>query len=400
MSSTDSLTIAASKPRIDWLDTIRFLACFMVIIAHCIDPYVFTSDGHVSGFAGYMVSAMRPCVPFFMMLSGALLLPMRGTSGNFFKRRFTRVLFPFLIWSVAYALFPIPTGPAEVFGTENQLAQWVTNPAIYNLLMIPINFTSSNVHFWFIFVLLGLYLFIPVLSPWVEKAPQKSLITFLAIWGFTLFLPYIHFFAFKEIHGECTWNAYGMLHPFAGYIGYLLLGYFLMKYNTLSLKKALLIGIPLFITGLLITRFGFLWTVEHAVDRSRDIELFVGTLTPNVVMMTIGLFIIFQKINFKGKVQRAIQRLSELSYGIFLVHYIISLWVMAYIAQFRAETLSKVYHRLFDATGWEWLGWVAMNQNEVLPMIEIPMGAVIVLLIATMITLVLSKLPKSKYLIG
>ena len=40
------------------------------------------------------------------MISGALLLPVRDTTGQFLKKRFTRVLFPFLLWSAFYTVFP------------------------------------------------------------------------------------------------------------------------------------------------------------------------------------------------------------------------------------------------------------------------------------------------------
>lgn len=397
MTETSGAVPAALKPRIDWPDTVRFFACVMVVLAHSIDPYVFTADAKVSTIMSFMVTAVRPCVPFFIMLSGALLLPMRGTSENFFKRRFSRVLIPFFIWSVAYALFPVP---GKVVVAENALSKWLADPQLYNLLTIPVNFNTSNVHFWFIFVLLGLYLFVPVFSPWVEKASKKSLLVFLSIWGFTLLLPYMHYFGFKEVFGECAWNLYGTFYPFSGYIGYMLLGYFLMKYNTLSLKKALLIGIPMIIVGFWITRFGFVWTVDHFVDRDRDLETFIGHLTPNVVMMTTGLFIILQKIHFYGVIQRFIRSFSELSYGIYLSHYIISIWVMWLIGRIHTLYFPEIYHTLLDATGWEWLRAVAENPQEFLPIFEILSGAVIVLILATLVTFLLSKLPKSKWLIG
>ncbi len=53
---------------------------------------------------------LRPCVPLFVMITGALLLPVRGEVSVFYKKRIPRVLWPFLIWSVIYNLFPWITG--------------------------------------------------------------------------------------------------------------------------------------------------------------------------------------------------------------------------------------------------------------------------------------------------
>ena len=44
------------------------------------------------------------------MITGALLLPVRGEISVFYKKRIPRVLWPFLVWSVIYNLFPWITG--------------------------------------------------------------------------------------------------------------------------------------------------------------------------------------------------------------------------------------------------------------------------------------------------
>ena len=53
-------------------------------------------------------------------MTGLLLLPVRQTAGVFYKKRILRILFPMLIWSVLYNLFPWFTGvlglPKEIIG--------------------------------------------------------------------------------------------------------------------------------------------------------------------------------------------------------------------------------------------------------------------------------------------
>jgi len=180
------------------------------------------------------ITFTRPCVPLFILLSGTLLLPLKRETGAFLKHRFFRVVIPFLVWSVLYVFLPLPGkivfgGPANAF-TGNM------NIDAYNLMMIPYNFTASNVHFWFIYTIIGLYLFMPVISPWIKGASKKDLIFFLCIWVITLFFPYIRLW-FPQIQGECDWNSFGMLFYFSGYLGYLIMGIFLHHYNKLSAKK-------------------------------------------------------------------------------------------------------------------------------------------------------------------
>ena len=44
------------------------------------------------------------------MITGALLLPVRGEASVFYKKRIPRVFFPFIIWSLIYNFFPWITG--------------------------------------------------------------------------------------------------------------------------------------------------------------------------------------------------------------------------------------------------------------------------------------------------
>ena len=52
------------------------------------------------------------------MITGALLLPVRGDISAFYRKRILRVFVPFLIWGVLYALFPWITG---VLGLDSKV---------------------------------------------------------------------------------------------------------------------------------------------------------------------------------------------------------------------------------------------------------------------------------------
>ena len=89
------------------LDVLRVLACFLVILLHVGVFYYQTKDdsNHVvivrdssAYVVGYMVSWCRTSVPLFFLMSGYLLLPVKMSLGDFFHRRFSRILYPFLFW--------------------------------------------------------------------------------------------------------------------------------------------------------------------------------------------------------------------------------------------------------------------------------------------------------------
>lgn len=132
------------------------------------------------------------------MLTGMLILPVRMGTGAFYRKRLMRILPPFLIASVAYNLFPALTGAlgldASVIGRIFPYAghapsqSWADS--LHNVLLIPINFSLYTTHLWYIYMLIGLYLYLPILSCWLERASEKALRGFLLLWGVSLLVPY------------------------------------------------------------------------------------------------------------------------------------------------------------------------------------------------------------------
>ena len=110
-----NVTNPTVKTHVVWLDVVRLIAMFTVVCCHCTDPFNFyPGDSPIIGdikFWGAAYGAfLRPCVPLFVMITGALLLPVREETSIFYKKRILRVFWPFLIWSVIYNLFPWFTG--------------------------------------------------------------------------------------------------------------------------------------------------------------------------------------------------------------------------------------------------------------------------------------------------
>lgn len=179
------LTLTRQTPaqHIVWLDVVRLVAMFTVVCCHCTDPFNFypgTSPDIVDiKFWGAVYgAALRPCVPLFVMITGALLLPVRGDASAFYKKRIPRVFFPFLIWSVIYNLFPWITGLLGVepkvildffpYSGEEVMRQSLAVSLGY-IAEMPFNFSLLDVHMWYIYLLIGLYLYLPIFSAWVEN---------------------------------------------------------------------------------------------------------------------------------------------------------------------------------------------------------------------------------------
>ena len=139
------------------------------------------------------------------MITRFFLFPV-GDERKFFRKRFTRVLIPSVIWCAVYAFYyyaqgrspfrpPCSTSPESPSTTA-------LKSAIYGL------------YIW----LMAIYLVAPVFSPWIVSASRKSVELFLVLWAITLLLPFIHLFV-SEVWGECYWNATPTLYYFSGFIG-------------------------------------------------------------------------------------------------------------------------------------------------------------------------------------
>lgn len=318
-----------------WLDVVRFIAMFTVVCCHCTDPFNFypgtaPNIGEIKLWGAIYGSVLRPCVPLFVMITGALLLPVRGDASTFYKKRIPRVFYPFLIWSVLYNLFPWITGllglnPQIIldffpYAGEEVMRQSFSVSLEY-ILMIPFNFSILAVHMWYIYLLIGLYLYLPVFSAWVEKASERAKLMFLLAWGVTLLLPYYYQFVSNYLWGTCSWNSFGMLYAFAGFNGYLLLGHYLKNLEW-SLKKTLTIGIPMFAVSYAVTFLGFRHITALPEYTDEMLELFFTYCSLNVVMMTIPVFMLAKKVKVNSeRMKKALANLTVCGFGIYMIHY-------------------------------------------------------------------------------
>ena len=311
----DSTLNPTQKTHIVWLDVVRLVAMFTVVCCHSADPFNFypgeppANIAEIKWWGAVYGSLLRPCVPLFVMITGALLLPVKGEVAPFYRKRIGRVFWPFLIWSVIYNLFPWITGLLGVapevildffpYSGEEVMRQSLDVSLGY-IAQMPFNFSLLDVHMWYIYLLIGLYLYMPVFSAWVEKASRKAQRWFLVAWGVTLFVPYYREFVGPYIWGSCSWNEFYMLYMFAGFNGYLLLGHYL-RHTEWSLAKTLGWGIPMFVVGFCVTFFGFRHMTASPDCTEEQLELFFYYCSLNVVLMTLPLFMLCKKVRVNSQ---------------------------------------------------------------------------------------------------
>jgi len=154
-----------------WLDNLRVISTIAVIVLHVSAPIlsqykkVSIEIWHIGNLYD---GSVRFCVPVFFMLSGTLLLSKDYKISVFLKTRFWRIIPPLVFWSIIYILY-------DYFFVDKETLskiEFVKN-------IVKKLFFGSKYHLWFVYSLLGLYLFIPILRKWIKNASKKEIQYFL-----------------------------------------------------------------------------------------------------------------------------------------------------------------------------------------------------------------------------
>jgi len=315
--------------RIVFLDWLRVIACLMVMFVHACEQFYFGSDGGFylasKGDALWVVgvdSAVRACVPLFVMASSFLLFPVTRPTGEFFRRRLLRVFVPFALWSAVY-----------VWRFDGRFVD-----CLFNFPM------ATGGHLWFVPMLLGLYLLMPLLSSWAECVTKKELRGWLLVWFFTTTFPFLRklcgivcgapsFGVTPYLYGECPWNEFGTFQFVSGFFGYMILGLYFRKFVAeLSWKRTLSVAAPLWIVGYAAVALPFylripgggVFPVSDTYATVVDLEMSWMFCSTGVALTVIAYFLVLRKLNVAGWFYgRVIRPLSEASYGTYLMHILV-----------------------------------------------------------------------------
>ncbi len=319
--------------RVVFLDYLRVIAIFMVLLLHSCELYFMGADGAVAQIAdedywwlSLFSTVTRVCVPLFVMASGYLLLPLKENQDipAFFKKRFVRVFIPFAIVSLCYLILPYFWG-----ATDGEAIKM-------GLVRLLFNFNGASAHLWFVYMILGLYMFMPVLSPWLSKVGKKGEQAFLAVWLLAStcylakgFLPQVLGSLYADsvsdgryaptFYGESFWNEFSTIYYFSGFIGYLVLAHYIRFHINWSLKKSMLIGGGLFMAGFVFTAIDYYYQLQSC-EMLWQLDMNSRNCTINVVAMTFGAFVMLKHINYSGKGFGIIEEVSNLSFGVYLWH--------------------------------------------------------------------------------
>lgn len=235
-------------------------------------------------------------VPMFLMITGMLTLNKTIDLNIFLKKKFVRIVYPLIFFLIVGALLKI-----------------------YNM-------DSFFTTYWYCWMIIAIYLAIPIINKFVSNASMKEIEYFLALFIITSLIYTICLTQKVKIALD--------LNFFIGPASYLILGYYLSKKDfKLSPNKLVLINLLIFIgiTLYKIYNKDFLY-----VDQNFVVYSLLNLSIPQIIQCA-SLFLLFRYLyesvsGISGKIRNVLENkyingfilsVSRASYGIYLFHMLI-----------------------------------------------------------------------------
>jgi surface polysaccharide O-acyltransferase-like enzyme len=289
-----------------WVDFLRVTAAFLVVWLHSSAPWLY-KYGKVTNINWHVAnitdSVVRMSVPLFFMLTGYLLLERPILLGAYFRKRIARIAVPWIAWSAIYVLWNIYYKGANI-----------------SMLYAIKSFINAGIcyHLWFLYTLLGLYLFIPVLSWGMNVNRQPRAIFFTAVWFVAVSV--IPFFN-KVLTYITVWDVKVALDVpmFCGYSGYLTAGLLL---GQLRVSRGIrLLAISAFLCSVSFTALATFFETSRS---GTFIGYFYEYLSPNVVVASMAAFLLLKECGCMVArsviLSQIVTTMSSASLGVYLIH--------------------------------------------------------------------------------
>lgn len=289
------------------LDFLRIFAMFAVVMVHTcgMKTHDLPLDDSNWQILTFIAGLMTWQIPSFVMISGRFFLdPNREVPTKRVIKAIIRLCVAFAVWNVIYQFYYILTGVYSELNWKGIIVQAIKGPY----------------HFWYIYMLVGVYLLIPFLRKITES--KKLMEYFLIL--FLLFELLINYGTMLPIIGDIieTVLNYISFHFALGYTGYFVAGYYFYKYPVSKrLEKILYAFGIMFLFG----AAGF--TVLNSVWQGIHDDWFTAYLMPNVAIESFAIYTFFIKKvarwNFKPYIMLVIEKMSEYSFGIYCIHALV-----------------------------------------------------------------------------
>lgn len=314
------------KPRLREFDFVRAFAAMSVIAIHVTAGYTaYTQSGY------YWNQAMRYAVPLFIIISGFLLYfaerdRPRLSYAGFLRKRFQKILLPYLIWTALYT----------AYSNRQHLAQWAVNDPLHPVLLWAKHLVMGTgyVHLYFLLIVLQLYLLYPLLRNWLEKYQTLLVAGSFVLTLFSQTMIYLH--QIQVLVLPSLGIPYVSLFPI--WLFYFVFGMLAARHKESWEEK--LAGKMLQVTLIWLASFALL-----LVD-SRYTKTFASSIKPSIMLFCLASYFLFYLIcvqvkETRGKIGKWLDWVALHSFLIFLLH---PLLVSLLVALANRSGLTKLWY--------------------------------------------------------
>ncbi|WP_295112339.1 acyltransferase [uncultured Methanobrevibacter sp.] len=344
--------------RIFYYDVLRAFAIIGIVFCHVSTIFVLTSINTPNLYISTFYNCFRDIsIPVFVMLSGILLLNRKDSFKNFFQKRLSRILIPFIFWAIVYAIYD--------FIYVGHVFDW---NVLFNIFIAKPG--TLGVTFWYIWMIIVIYIAIFIINQIIAYGNKRmdgfaskfiNILTAFAI----LFIILDYFDVFHLFYRS-------MLFYYFSFLSYVIIGYFMANNDfigkRISAKKMVLI------TSMIVF-FGYIFYIVGYVVPTTNINshfTYFGYFNPLIVIISVNAFLFakyLSKTDFLKNIEdtqigNVLSLVSRYSFGIYLAHFII---------------LKRVIARLFF-----------ISQNLA---IAIPVYVIITIVLCIVILWILGKIP-------
>ena len=299
--------IGHANKRIVELDVLRVIAIIAVVVMHCTGAVQkYYSNGVDTTFLVTNIpnALSRFAVPLFVMISGRLMIN-GGHGYDYFIKKSVHYMGVFLFLNFLYSLFLIEI-PSGAYG---------------NIKALLVNTVTDSLvgwfHFWFLFLICGLYAINPIIEVFVnhlsESVKRYYIIISIVFCFFAKTLVEIP--VIGSLFGE---HLNGFLAGFLSiYSFYFILGYWLRDVRSVSSGKLIAGLISGLICNAVIASISSIAAGERVVS-------FIDARSPSTLLVCVCLYLLVCRIPYKeGPWRKKIEGLSELSFGVYLIHLLV-----------------------------------------------------------------------------
>lgn len=293
------------------LDLIRVVAILLVVLLH-VNSGQFPRPGDGWWFSNAVNSITRVCVPLFIILSGFLIVPRKNEPLAKHGKRILRILIALVAWSYIYIAWIMITGVTFGYQWDRTLTSLLDPTLLLSIAKYPV-----MAHLHFLYALILLYLFVPVLQGAFDPNRLSTAIYYAAICFLASTLSTIN-----SLTGV-SWLWVPDIGMFALYAGYAMFG-------------AILSVVPLTRTVGALAAIGYVaataatFFVTSILSKDAPTEAFQIYGSPTVIIASCCAFVALRSIEwpFSEQAGERISELAKLTLGIYFIHMIAILFAI------------------------------------------------------------------------